>query len=138
MFFNVTSDLSGFNEASLENLSQQLTAAGCSTFGPGIFCKKCVKRTVNARTWVEDVLLLSSALAYYNTVDIFQAEREELTTDGKSWTILLFDFLSHLEAGLKQALHRFPTTGITMDCTRSIYLKLQEAKKLQHQLQPST
>lgn len=129
-FFKMTSDLRWFNEAGLENLSQQLTAA---LSAPGMFCNKRVKRAVIARTWVEGVMLLSFLCRGV------LAGGEELTTDKKSWTIL-FDFPSHVQAGLKQAFALPPPPPNWHHdgwCTPLFYLNLQEVKRLQHQLQPS-
>lgn len=45
---------------------------GAALSGPGMYCYKCVKRAVIARTWVEDVVLLSYVLAYHNREDGFK------------------------------------------------------------------
>lgn len=116
VYFKMTSDLSWFNEAGLENLSEQLTAA---LSGPGLFCNKRVKRAIIARTWVEDVMLLSCISSGRGAND-----RWKILDNPSVW--LPESCAGWAKTGVCIV---FPPTGIMMDDARSCFVWIYKKLK---------
>lgn len=82
-----------------------------------MYCNKCVKRAVIARTWVEDVVL-SYVLAYHNREDGFKPGGG---ANGRKSSA------SSAQTGFALFFYHWNNDGW---CIQLFYFKLQGAKKL--------